>query len=498
MAGLLRVLRFGVFEIHVVARELRRRGYLVPLPPQPFAVLTALAGSGGRIVSREELCALLWPDDVHVDRDRGLNHCLNRIRRALGDDAHVPRFVETVPRLGYRFLASVEAVVIDVDSPSSAPRPAAPPSKRPRAVQWLAMVAALVLVLQRGEAERAGGLGGFDGPSPNATAQAAFEDGRRLLCQGPLGWRRSLAHFREAARLDPSFAPARCGLAEAYLRLGEQGTLPADEAFAAARRAAEEALSIQPGAEPLALLAQLYLNYEWDWAAAEDAYLRALRIDPEFLSARLGYARLLSASGRHAEALTLMDETEARNPDCPHTARDAAMVHYRARRWPDAARRFASWARLDPEGLEPPHALALLLHLRGQYDSAAREAHKVLALARAPKDYMARFESLPPRAAMRFYIRGSIVHLEGLRSAQWVTGDEFARLWALEGEPDQALSDLERAADERSPRLLPYLNDPAFDALRTSERFRALQRRVRVPRSGGATRGRLLALAVAP
>ena len=56
-------------------------------------------------MSREELCALLWPDGVHVDRERGLNHCLNRIRRALGDDAHAPRFVETVPRLGYRFLA---------------------------------------------------------------------------------------------------------------------------------------------------------------------------------------------------------------------------------------------------------------------------------------------------------------------------------------------------------------------------------------------------------
>jgi DNA-binding winged helix-turn-helix (wHTH) protein/tetratricopeptide (TPR) repeat protein len=498
MAQRLGVLRFGVFEIDLAARELRRRGYLIPLAPQPFGVLAALAGSGGRLVSRGELRALLWPDDVHVDRERGLNHCLNRVRRALGDDARTPRFVETVPRLGYRFLASVEAVVIDVDSMSIAPRPALPPSKRPRAVPWLAVVATLALALHRGEVERRPGLGGFDGSSPHRNAQMAFEDGRRLLCQGPLGWRRSLAHFREAARLDAGFAPARCGLAEAYLRLGEQGALPANEAFPAARRAAEEALAIQPGAEPLALLAQLYLNYEWDWSAAEDAYRRALRIDPEFLSARLGYARLLSASGRHAEALSLMDEAEAWNPDCPHTARDAAMVHYRARRWPAAARRFATWARLDPQGLEPPHALALFHHLRGQDESAVREAHKVLALARAPKDYVARFESLPPRAAMQFYIRGSIVHLEGLRSAQWVTGDDFARLRALLGERDQALSDLERAADERSPRLLPYLNDPAFDALRTDERFRALQRRVRVARSEGATSRHLLAVAAAP
>ncbi|HEY5906719.1 MAG TPA: winged helix-turn-helix domain-containing protein, partial [Vicinamibacteria bacterium] len=168
-------LRFGVFEINADAHELRRRGYLLPLPPQPFAVLAALAGSGGRIVSREELCALLWPEDVHVDRERGLNHCLNRIRRVLGDDARVPRFVETVPRLGYRFLASVEAVVIDVDSTSSAPRPS-PPSKRPRAVPWLAVVAAALALVHRGEVERSPGLGAFDGSSPDRTAQAAFED----------------------------------------------------------------------------------------------------------------------------------------------------------------------------------------------------------------------------------------------------------------------------------------------------------------------------------
>lgn len=184
MARRLRVLRFGVFEIDVAARELRRRGYLIPLAPQPFGVLAALAGSGGRIVSREELCAMLWSDDVHVDRERGLNHCLNRIRRTLGDDARTPRFVETVPRLGYRFLANVEVVVIDVDSTSTPPRPVLAPSKRPRTVPWLAVVVALVLALHRGGAERTQGPGGFDGSSSHRTAQVVFEDGRRLLSQG--------------------------------------------------------------------------------------------------------------------------------------------------------------------------------------------------------------------------------------------------------------------------------------------------------------------------
>src|SRR5262245_2603495 len=99
-----RLLRFGVFELDLEAGELRRRGRFVPLPPQPFAVLARLAACPGRIVTREELRRLLWPEGVHVDHERGLNHCLNRIRRVLGDAAQTPRFVETLPRQGYRFL----------------------------------------------------------------------------------------------------------------------------------------------------------------------------------------------------------------------------------------------------------------------------------------------------------------------------------------------------------------------------------------------------------
>src|SRR4029450_1783189 len=93
-----RLLRFGVFELDLEAGALRRRGRYVRLPPQAFAVLALLASRSGEVVTRDELRALLWPDGVHVDHERGLNHCLSRIRQALGDDARTPRFVETPPR----------------------------------------------------------------------------------------------------------------------------------------------------------------------------------------------------------------------------------------------------------------------------------------------------------------------------------------------------------------------------------------------------------------
>ena len=418
-------------------RELRRHGRLLPLPRQPFLVLVELAARRGHLVSREDLRALLWGDGVHVDYEQGLNYCLNRIRRVLGDDARAPRFVETVPRLGYRFLADVEVVEVEV-----APPPAAVPTvhRERRASTWLAGVAALVLALQGADTVRHG-LASL--PVRGPAAQKGF-----------------------------------VALAETYLRMGEDGALPAHEAFPAARRAALDALAIEDAAEPLVILAALELNYQWDWAAAEDAYRRAMRLDPDHVWARVGYARLLSAAGRHGEAVRAMAEAEARKPGCPVIARDSGFVLYRARRFEEAARRFRDWAELEPQRPDPHHWLALLHHLRGDNERAVPEARKVYELARAAPDYVARFEALPPAAAMRFYLRGSIGYLERLASAQWVTGDDVARLRAALGQRERALADLERAADERSPRLLPCLNDPAFDALRAEARFVALRRRV--------------------
>jgi DNA-binding winged helix-turn-helix (wHTH) protein/thioredoxin-like negative regulator of GroEL len=359
-----RLLRFGVFEMDLEARELRRRGLFVPLPPQPFAVLAELAMRRGQVVSREELQARLWTDGVHVDQERGLNHCLNRIRRVLGDDAHAPRFVETVPRQGYRFLAAVEAIEGEVVAPAA---PSVAPAPRPRrSGAWLAGAAALLLALQSADATRRARVGEDAWVSPVAAAQSAFVEGRRLLDEGPAGWRRSVESFREAAQHDPGFAPAHYEMADAYMRLGENGVLPAHEAFPAARRAARAALAIEDSAEPLVILAAIDLNYDWDWAAAERAYRRARDLDPDRIDASLGLARLLSAAGRHDEALAVVNETETRHPGCPVIVRDAGLTHYRARRFDEAARRFRDWAELAPDLRDPHHWLALLHHLRGQ------------------------------------------------------------------------------------------------------------------------------------
>jgi TolB-like protein/DNA-binding winged helix-turn-helix (wHTH) protein len=103
-------LRFGVFELDLEAGQLRKHGVRVRLQEQPLQVLAMLVGRKGELVTREELQRRLWPADTFVDFDHGLNKAINKIREALCDATESPRFVETVPRRGYRFLADVNIV----------------------------------------------------------------------------------------------------------------------------------------------------------------------------------------------------------------------------------------------------------------------------------------------------------------------------------------------------------------------------------------------------
>ena len=103
-----RVLRFGVFELDLESRELRKRGIRVKLAGQSFHALLLLLERSPAVVAREELCRALWPDELWGDHDHRLNKTINRIREVLRDSAETPRFLETLPRVGYRFLAPVE------------------------------------------------------------------------------------------------------------------------------------------------------------------------------------------------------------------------------------------------------------------------------------------------------------------------------------------------------------------------------------------------------
>ena len=111
--------RFGAFEADASTGELRRRGIRIKLNAQPFQVLSMLLERPGELLTREEISKELWPEGTFVDYDHGVSSAVNRIREALGDSAGNPRFVETLARRGYRFVAPVERIGEEEGPPSS-------------------------------------------------------------------------------------------------------------------------------------------------------------------------------------------------------------------------------------------------------------------------------------------------------------------------------------------------------------------------------------------
>lgn len=151
-----RPVRFGVFELDPRAGELRKAGVRVSLQEQPFTVLECLLQRPGELITREELRQRLWPADTFVDFEHGVNAAVKRLRETLGDSAETPRFVETLPRRGYRFIAPVErdqAPVVDAHSSPAAhagdhsvvAEPAARPNRWPARVIGAGVLGLLVI-----------------------------------------------------------------------------------------------------------------------------------------------------------------------------------------------------------------------------------------------------------------------------------------------------------------------------------------------------------------
>jgi cholera toxin transcriptional activator len=141
-----RVVRFGVFEADLSAGELRKSGLRIRLQEQPFQVLAFLLDRPGEVVTREQIRQKLWPADTFVDFDHSLNTAVNKLREALGDSASNPRFVETLARRGYRFLAPVERPDTGIGAASSTP---AEPVKAPNAPTEEALHPELEVPLRR-------------------------------------------------------------------------------------------------------------------------------------------------------------------------------------------------------------------------------------------------------------------------------------------------------------------------------------------------------------
>ncbi|HMD39923.1 MAG TPA: winged helix-turn-helix domain-containing protein [Candidatus Acidoferrum sp.] len=135
------VVRFDVYEVDLRSEELYKAGRKIKLQVQPFHILVMLLEQPGEVLTREELRNRLWPADTFVDFDHSLNTAIKKLRQALGDDKKKPRFVETLPKRGYRFIGTVKQPA--APRTATGATPAAPPAKASKASAWIGRVAKL-------------------------------------------------------------------------------------------------------------------------------------------------------------------------------------------------------------------------------------------------------------------------------------------------------------------------------------------------------------------
>jgi DNA-binding winged helix-turn-helix (wHTH) protein/Flp pilus assembly protein TadD len=356
-------LRFGEFELDPENYVLTRHGVAVKLARQPFTALLTLVQRAGTLVTRDALRQAVWGDETIVDFEHGLNTCIRHIRLVLEDEADSPRFIETVPRLGYRFKAAVTVL---------------PQAERPRArrnvvaaIAATLLIAAVTLLLARGVL-----------PLSMASATGAHREADELYLRGRLALedptagnaRTALELFEKVLAIDERYAAAYAGIADAYLEKPSSiQAVPPAVATSRAQRAIERALTLDDRLPEAHLsAAQLWMTLH-DWSRAGREYERAIELAPNHSVARQDYALWLSYQERFDEALKQARLAESLDPLSIRARNAVAEVLRHARRFDQAITQAQRVLELDPNYGRAHAILGHCYLAKGKLDAAIEE-----------------------------------------------------------------------------------------------------------------------------
>jgi TolB-like protein/DNA-binding winged helix-turn-helix (wHTH) protein/Tfp pilus assembly protein PilF len=311
-------------------------------------------------------------------------------------------------------------------------------------------------------------------------AYEAYLRGRNKLgkqAQEPI--KDSLQDFQHAIDLDPLYAPAYSGLADAYSLLANYGALLPQEAFPPAKAAALKALSLDPLlAEAHASLGLVKNYYDWDWPGAEREYKRAIELSPSYATAHLRYARYLSMVARHDEAIAEIERAGELDPLSLVIQQNVGIVLYYARRYDAAILESRKTLEIDPNRVYARIFLALSYEEKGMYREAIQEQERVKAYFKgAPTVGLAHVYALSGRTSEARRILRELEQKEDSDSAWFAIASGYAAL----GEKDHAFNLLEKAFEQHDFFLPTLAVNPWMDPLRSDSRFQDLLRRIGLP-----------------
>lgn len=582
-----RAVRFGLFEFDPRSGELRKQGRKVRLEGQPVQILIKLLDRPGELVTREELQRELWPADTYVNFEQSLNAAVKRLRHALGDSPDNSRFVETLSRRGYRFIAPVST-----PAGASASRHAPPPAigslavlpfenaetdpgteyladgitetlinqmsrlaglrvmarstvfrykdkaLDPRAIGRKLGVDAVLLgrVLQRGEALLVGTelvevRNGWQlwGEQYNRRLADIFaveeeisreiseklrvrltgEDRTRLgkrytqsteayqdylqgryqlnrLMEG--GLKKAIECFQGAIQRDPNYALAYTGLADSLGLMGFMGLAPAAEVMPKAKEAARRAIEIDESLpEAHASLGGIFKNYDWDWAAAEREFQRALDLNPHYANGHRMYATYLAAVGRPEESQRETRDALELDPFSLPIRVEGGYNAYMAGDYERALEEALRTLELEPQFAPAQSVLGQVYEQLGRYDEAIAALEKSRILASEHPATLAAVSHALAGAGRMEEARALLDRLTEQSRQQHVSPFWLALAYEGVGEKAAALDALEEAYEQHDVILVWLGTEPRVDSLRAEPRFVEILRRIGLkPRADSA------------
>jgi DNA-binding winged helix-turn-helix (wHTH) protein/tetratricopeptide (TPR) repeat protein len=479
-------IRFDGWTLRQDSGELLRDGRRIRLSPQPFQVLLELVARPGDVLTREHLVATLWPKGV-VDFDTALNSVVRRLRTALGDTAETPRYIETVPRRGYRFIGVL-------DSPSAAPSPVTPPADptmdvrvraaRPRLQFAAAGVLAGTMLAVSGwfAFESRAGAEVAHAPAGDALAALEAQDPvsadryrrARFLLQrrGTGDLKRAREYFTNLVALAPTFAPAHAGLASVNFLEAVHGHVDRAAGLERAAVAARRALQLDPSSvEALVRLAAV-AKLSGDTAKQQSLLARAWELEPDNVFALGARSTDAARSGHFDAAVVYAQRASAAEPLNLALRYNLAVALFWAGRYEAAQQSLDDLREIDPA--YRADLVAQLAIVRGQANDALR-------VAQSWPDDAAKWHALALAHHAAAHAADADAALNRLIEAYGRADPvRVAEVYAFRGERERAFEWLARAADRAAvqgvPPLQPWMLrlSPFVAPLRDDPRWRQL------------------------
>jgi DNA-binding winged helix-turn-helix (wHTH) protein/tetratricopeptide (TPR) repeat protein len=498
------LVRFGVFEADLRAGELRRNGVRVRLQDLPFRALTLLLTRPGEVITREEFRVALWPPDVFVDFEQGISSAVMRLRDSLRDSADNPIFIETVERRGYRWIGPIERA----EPVAGEPQPDQPPEKQGtpvaaplplRPFPWrkvlfaLPVLAMLFALWSFRPGYRNGKASAKSSPTPvRSLHQPANREAEDSYLKGRFYWNKrtpeslnqALEAFTQAIADDPNYSDAYVGLADCYNLLREFSAMPGNEAYFKAFAAAKKAVELdQQSSEAHASLAFVTFFGMWDAADAEKEFRRAVELDPNNSKAHHWYATFLHALLRHEEALTEIELARKLAPDSPSILADKGGLLWAGGHHEQALQLLKQLEAADPDFVSPHRYLRFAYLETGDYPNYITELKTDALLTHDAA------QSSVAEAAAKGFARGGEhglfeaqlsqqrkLHAQGKLSAYWVAQTD-ARL----GNTREALKYITICIQSHDELILNIIGDPGFLSLHGEPAFERLLDKIGLP-----------------